>query len=109
MFALAASAIGYRTILLGSDMPLEELPAAVKKVGCDAIILSGVLKPDPEVISLALPKLSESTDVPVFLGGQTSIKEHDAIKKLNIVSLGTDMKTGLGRLQDVVPVGKSSD
>jgi len=103
LFALAANAAGYRVILLGADMPLEELPAAVRKTGCAAIILSGILLPESEVLK-ALPALTGQSDVPVFLGGYASVKVHDALKRAGVIVLGTDLKSGLARLLDIVPV-----
>jgi len=103
LFALAASSSGYRVILLGADMPLEELPAAVRKTGCAAIILSGVLQPESDVLN-ALPDLARQSHVPVFLGGYASVKVHDALRRAGVTSLGTDLKSGLARLLDAVPV-----
>ena len=103
LFALAANAAGYRVILLGADMPLDELTAAVRKTGCAAIILSGILHPESEVLK-ALPALTGQSDVPVFLGGYASVKVHDALKRAGVIVLGTDLKSGLTRLLDAVPV-----
>jgi DNA-binding transcriptional MerR regulator/methylmalonyl-CoA mutase cobalamin-binding subunit len=102
LFALAANSAGYVTILLGADMPLDELPAAARKTGCEAIVLSGLLRPDLDVLTRALPDLAKKSPVPVFLGGQASLKVHDALKRSKIVSLGPDLKTGLARLRELV-------
>jgi DNA-binding transcriptional MerR regulator/methylmalonyl-CoA mutase cobalamin-binding subunit len=102
LFALAANSAGYVTILLGADMPLDELPAAARKTGCEAIVLSGVLRPDLDVLTRALPNLAKKSPVPVFLGGQASLKVHDALKRSKIISLGPDIKTGLARLRTLV-------
>lgn len=104
LFALAASAAGYQTILLGADMPLEDLPAVVTKTGCQAIILSGVLMPGTELLNHALPRLAGQSEVPVFLGGTASVKVHDVVKRAGVKVLGADLNTGLARLCDVVPV-----
>jgi DNA-binding transcriptional MerR regulator/methylmalonyl-CoA mutase cobalamin-binding subunit len=105
LFALAASSAGYQTILLGADMPLEDLPAVAAKTGARAIILSGILQPGSEVLKQALPRLAGQSDAPVFVGGHASVKVHDALKRVGIKVLGTDMQTGLARLCEVVPVG----
>lgn len=104
LFALAASVAGYRVILLGADMPLEELPAAVRKTGCEAIILSGLLRPGSELLTRALPSLNAQAGVPVFIGGQSSIKVHDVLKRVRIHVLGTDINAGLARIREFVPV-----
>jgi len=104
LFALAANAAGYRIVLLGADMPLEELPPAAQKAGCSAIILSGRLLPDSELLKDALPSLARQSQVPVFLGGHASVKVHDVLKRSDVVVLGTDLNKGLARLLDIVPV-----
>ena len=104
LFALAANVAGYRIILLGADMPLDELPAAVCKTSCEAIILSGLLMPGSALLTRALPVLKEQAGVPVFIGGQSSIKVHDALKRAGIHVLGTDINSGLARIREFVPV-----
>jgi len=104
LFALAANAAGYRIVLLGADMPLEELPPAAQKAGCSAIILSGRLLPESELLKDALPSLNRHSKVPVFLGGHASVKVHDLLKRSDVVVLGTDLNKGLARLLDIVPV-----
>ena len=104
LFALSANAAGYMTILLGADMPLEDLPAVARKTGSSGIVLSGVLLPGSELLDSALPELTQQTDVPVFLGGHASVKVHDALKRAGVKALGTDLKTGLARLLEVIPV-----
>ncbi|HEY5776011.1 MAG TPA: MerR family transcriptional regulator [Xanthomonadales bacterium] len=104
LFALAASSAGYQTILLGADMPLEDLPAVAAKTGARAIVLSGTLQPGSELLERALPRLAGQTEVPVFVGGHASVKVHDALNKTGVKALGTDLNMGLARLRDVVPV-----
>jgi DNA-binding transcriptional MerR regulator len=106
LFALAANSAGYTTILLGADMPLGELPATVRKTGASAVILSGVLKPDLEFLNLTLPALMKSIDVPVFLGGQSSVYAHDAIKRADVHVLGSDLNQGLAKVCKIVPRGE---
>jgi methanogenic corrinoid protein MtbC1 len=105
LFALAASEAGYQTIMLGSNMPLEDLPETVRKTGCSAIVLSGLIDPQSKTLKKGLPELSNSVDVPVFIGGRASARTHDALKRINIHSLGTDLVTGLARITDAVPLG----
>lgn len=104
LFALAANSAGYRIVLLGADMPLEELPAAARKAGCAAIILSGRLLPESDLLEKSLPDLTERSKVPVFLGGHASVKVHDLLKRSGVVVLGTDLNKGLSRLLEMVPV-----
>lgn len=109
LFALAASNSGYQTILLGADMPLEELPAAVRKTGCAALVLAGLVKPSDEVLERQLPRLTKEVDVPVFLGGRASSVASDALRRAGIGTLGIDVSQGLQRLRDRVPPGQTGD
>lgn len=104
LFALAANSAGYRIVLLGADMPLEELPSAALKAECSAIILSGRLLPDSELLKESLPNLTDQSQVPVFLGGHACVKVHDLLKRSGVVVLGTDLNKGLARLLDIVPI-----
>jgi DNA-binding transcriptional MerR regulator len=104
LFALAANAAGYQIIILGADMPLEELPVAAKKAGCSAIILSGMLLPESDVLKRALPAMIKVCKVPVFLGGHASVKVHDILRRGSVNVLGTDLNKGLARLKNDVPV-----
>ena len=104
LFALAANAAGFQIILLGADMPLEELPDAARKAGCSAIVLSGLLLPGSELLEESLPNLTQQSPVPVFLGGHASVKVHDLLKRNDVIVLGTDLNQGLARLIDTVPV-----
>ncbi len=99
LFALAANERGFRTVLLGADLPLEELPLAAKKSAVDAVLLSGFMKPDEPVLKRGLPDLVEQAGVPVMVGGQVSVVAADAIRKAGAEPLGTDVEKALDRLR----------
>ena len=102
LFALDASDHGYRTILLGANMPLDELPAAVKKTGCDALVLSGVIEPEEIVFKKQLPALVNSLEVPVFLGGNVVATRFDELKRSGAHLIGTDIETGIRQIAEVL-------
>jgi DNA-binding transcriptional MerR regulator/methylmalonyl-CoA mutase cobalamin-binding subunit len=98
LFALAANDAGFVPIMLGADMPLRDLPAAAGKIDCAAIVLSGLIQPDTSVMKQDLPALVKATSVPVFIGGQVSVKEFDAIKRMGAEPMGTDVGKALSSL-----------
>ncbi|MBT8076118.1 MAG: MerR family transcriptional regulator [Gammaproteobacteria bacterium] len=98
LFALGASDHGYQTVLLGANMPLEELPAAVKKTACDALVLSGVIEPDESVIKDQLPRLVARLSIPVFLGGAIAATHFDGLKKSGVHLIGTDINSGIKQI-----------
>lgn len=108
LFALAASESGYRTILLGADMPLQELVSAADKTQCEAIVLSGLVAPDRHTLEQGLPNLVKATGVPVFVGGKASTGASDALRRAEIEVLGTDISQGMNRLSERVPLDGSS-
>jgi len=100
LFALAANDAGFRLVLLGADMPLDELPHAARRARCDAIVLSGSIEPKPELLTDVLPTLMAAVDVPVFVGGLTSVRHRDAINAAGALALGNDIPAGLKRIGD---------
>ena len=98
VFALAAHSKGFRILSLGASMPLEEIAFVAKKKNCDAVVLSGSVAPDPKLIADGLNKLVKQLDVPLFVGGQSSVAICDAINRTGAIALGQDIPTGLKRL-----------
>jgi DNA-binding transcriptional MerR regulator/methylmalonyl-CoA mutase cobalamin-binding subunit len=102
IFALAAQEHGFRLLTLGASMPLDELPAVVKKAKCDAIVLSGSIEPKNSLLTRDLPLLIEHTDVPVLVGGQSSVYSCEAISRAGAEALGQDVEHGLKRLGELL-------
>lgn len=98
LFALSAVALDYRVILLGADLPLEELVVAQRRSEADCVVLSGVLDPPSETLERDLPKLVQRVSVPVVVGGFGSVKFSDAIARAGAISLGEDIEKGVLRL-----------
>jgi len=102
MFALAALGRGFQFIMLGADMPMFELPEAVEKSECDAIVLSGIMPPTARALGEDLPELVRHSPVPVFVGGRTSETGFDAIVRAGAFALGNDIEPGLKRLTEIL-------
>ncbi len=99
LFALAAQERGLRPVLLGANMPLEELYASIKRAKCGAIVLSGSISPAPAVLREQLPRLVASAGIPVFVGGMASVRERDAIVGARAIPLGNDLAAGAERIR----------
>lgn len=95
LFALEACQHGFRIIMLGANMPIEELPAAAKRAACDAIVLSASIKPSAEMLHKQLSALSQNSAVPIFLGGPTSISCRDDIVRAGIMPLGIELEKAI--------------
>jgi len=103
LLALAVNEAGYRPVILGADMPLEELAGAAEKVGAEAIVLSGLLELPADLLREELPALVEASAVPVFMGGKASVRSLDAVRRCGVEPLGADVDTGLKKLQKRLP------
>lgn len=104
LLALAANEAGYCPVILGADMPLEELAVAAERTGSAAIVLSGLLELPPDLLAAELPALVEAASVPVYMGGRASVRSLDAVRRCGVEPLGADVDTGLAKLQLAIPL-----
>lgn len=94
-FALAAVNRGYRLLILGANMPLEQLPEVLAQRHCDAIVLSGSARLPAAVTEQALPELVQAVDIPVFVGGEAADRHRLAIEDAGAVCAGKDVQPAL--------------
>ena len=104
LFALAANDAGLRPVVLGADMPLEEMVAAAKKISAAAIVLSGFVEPASKVMTHQLPDLVAASPVPVMLGGRVSVDALDDLRRMGVEPLGLDVEVGIQRVQAALGV-----
>lgn len=104
LFALAVHEAGFGYVLLGANMPLEDLPVACRRAGSDAVVLSSSVDAEPDVIGPGLTALVAAVSVPVFVGGLTSVRQRDAILAAGATPLGNDIHVGIRRIADILSV-----
>jgi DNA-binding transcriptional MerR regulator/methylmalonyl-CoA mutase cobalamin-binding subunit len=102
LFALTAHEAGYRVIPLGANIPLEELGYVAKKKHCSAILLSGAMEPSGKTLSKGLSKLVNAVNIPVLVGGLSSVYACDDINRAGAEALGRDMAHGLARIDEIL-------
>jgi methylmalonyl-CoA mutase cobalamin-binding subunit len=102
LLALAANERQFRTIILGANMPLEDLTQVAEKADCSAIVLSSTVQPAPNVFKNQLPSLVASAKVPVFVGGPCSIAASSIIKRAGAIVCGADIEVGLSKIEKVL-------
>lgn len=107
LFSLAAHSHGYRIVLLGSDLPISQLPAVVKRTHSQGVVLSGSVECDESMLQAELRLLIKGCDVPVFVGGTSAVRYRNAIEETGVISLGTDLTLGLHKLVKQLPVAPS--
>jgi DNA-binding transcriptional MerR regulator len=99
LLALALNEAGFHPVVLGADMPLGEIAQVSDKIGCEAIVLSGIVEPDSQVLETQLPGLVSSVDIPVFVGGQVSVNCIDQVMRAGAIALGADIDIGKKSLE----------
>lgn len=99
LFALAANDMGFQVVILGANMPLDELPDVIRKADCDALVLSSTVQPPAELLEQGLPGLVDVIGVPVLVGGAASIRAAEKIAAAGAIACGTDARAGLKTLQ----------
>jgi len=102
LFALAAADRDYRSILLGANTPLAELPPVVERAACQGIVLSGSAEVPESVIQEELPRLLQQVKVPVFVGGQVTARQAEALASTRAITLGDDFTLALRKVDSVL-------
>lgn len=103
LFALAAHEAGYRVVLLGTNMPLTELPVVAKRTGAQALVLSGSIEPGAGLLEQALPALVRALRIPVFVGGTTAAAHGAAIAAAGAIAAGENLMQGMASITAVLP------
>lgn len=95
LFALAAVNFGFRVLVLGSNMPLDQLPGVMRLRTCAGVVLSGSVRPVRGAIDNDLPALVNKSPVPVFVGGRVAVRHQEKIEAAGAICLGEAIGTGL--------------
>jgi DNA-binding transcriptional MerR regulator len=98
LFALAAHDNDVGCVVLGPDMPMEELAIVCARARCDGIVLSMSMEPQSGWLEQALPQLVAKVRKPVYVGGRSSAAHGDAIARAAAVAIGADISNGLRRI-----------
>ena len=95
LFALAANENNYRQVMLGANVPLLELPIAVKRAQADAIVLSGKTELPLRVIDTELRYLTKAVEIPVFLGGEVIENKVELIETAGAIPMAANIQDSL--------------
>lgn len=108
LFCLSAASHGYGLVLLGADMPLEELADAARRSRSDAIVLSAATDPARDLLSVRLPELVAAAGVPVCVGGLGASRHAEEIEAAGAICLGADIPEGLRHLTGALRGGTAA-
>jgi DNA-binding transcriptional MerR regulator/methylmalonyl-CoA mutase cobalamin-binding subunit len=98
MFALAAVSHGYQVLVLGANLPLEQIPAVLERRRCDAVVLSGSARPARGLFPEQLETLVREAGVPVFVGGAVAERHKDDVEAAHAIALGQTVQPALQRI-----------
>lgn len=98
MFGQCAEHRGYRVVMLGAAVPLEQIPPAARASCADAVILSITQPPPPGVLGRDLSVLVDSLEVPVLVGGFLSERYRGALEATGTRVIGRRLTTALDAL-----------
>lgn len=102
LFALAAHERGFQIILLGGNMPIEELPTVVKKTRADAVVLSGSMPMDDKQIFFKIQQLVADTGLPVFVGGRAATTYKNELLRIKAIPAGDELVDGLKLIRNTL-------
>lgn len=98
LFGLAAQERGYRTVLLGADVPLGTVAEAAGRLAADLVVLSGCLDPEETFWTEGLRGLVESVATPVCVGGRVTLTHRGQILDAGAHDLGNDIPLSFQRI-----------
>jgi len=96
VFAHAAKANGCRMVLLGSNVPIDDILAVAKRVSCEGIVISCSIRDFSKANQSDLEKLCKAVDVPVWVGGKGSVVYADIIQSCGANTIGEDPFKSIG-------------
>jgi len=102
LLSLALHERGYRPVLLGANMPLEEIPFAARQARCVAVVLSGSIEPRTDVLDDLLPRVVAECGVPLVVGGMVSVRWHKAILEAGALPVGDDLEQGIRKIDSLL-------
>jgi len=94
-FALVARSRGFDPVLLGADMPLQQLAGVARRCRATAIVISCTLKPDFAELGSAFDRLVSESPVPVFAGGAGVLAVTAELEALGVTPVGAELLKGV--------------
>jgi DNA-binding transcriptional MerR regulator len=91
LFALTANNRGFQIILLGADLPVDELKYVVAKTGSQAIVLAGSASVDCQTLYQDIERLTQQVSIPVYVGGEATSSCRQQIMRARGVPLADDL------------------
>ncbi len=95
LFALVARSRGFDLVLLGADMPLQEIPKVVSRTRAAAVVISSTLQPGWQLIERDLRHMVRGVECPVFVGGAGTVSLDAGLAGVGARPVGADLVKGV--------------
>lgn len=106
LFALAAVSHGYQVLVLGANLPLEQIPPVLARRPCDAVVLSSSSRLVRKgMYSADLPALLGAIGNPVLVGGSQSELARREIEATGAMVVGEDHQDALVIIDTILAGG----
>ena len=102
MVSVMASSLGWRTLYLGPNLPVEDIVAAINQRRADVVSLSMIYPPDDPHLLLELKKLRRliGERVHILAGGRAALGYAGVLREINAVHI-TDLASLKAKLDDI--------
>jgi methanogenic corrinoid protein MtbC1 len=102
LFALTANNRGFQIILLGADLPVDELKYVVAKTGSQAIVLAGSSSLDSETLYRDIERLIQQVSIPVYVGGEIASSCQQQIVRARAIPLANDLAGSIDTISNTL-------
>jgi len=102
LLSLALHARNYRIIMLGADIPIEQLSEVRYRTIASGLVLSGATKIKEEKTFQQLTELVNEIDVPVCIGGVVSDEMKNEINATGAHAVGSELIEGLNKITQLI-------
>jgi MerR family transcriptional regulator, light-induced transcriptional regulator len=104
MFTLAVLDKGYRVLVLGANVPLQQIPLVLGQRPCAGIILSASSRISGNLLHEEIPALVSKVEIPVFVGGTASERHRQAIQDAGTLFASSDNGYALAQIAERIPL-----
>ncbi len=98
LFALHCTHNALMPLFFGANLPLKELSAVAHRSQAKAIIISATTTIAQSETWQSLSQLCTDADIPVYVGGNQSVKQLERMRDCGAHPLGSQIEAGLDRL-----------
>jgi len=104
MFTLAMLDKGYRALVLGANVPLQQIPLVLEQQPCEGVVLSTSSRISGNLLQEEIPALARKLGIPVFVGGTASERHRQAIIDAGALFASSDNGYALAQIGERIPL-----